>query len=115
MFIIPVRSQNGDTKGKKANDLSGGCGECRRHAKKRKFCGEKVDADQPVDPEGNPAGGELVAVDGVGAGEGDLVVAIAEGGSARQVAKSKNPLAPIDLVIAGIVDRADTEKGTLYL
>lgn len=79
------------------------------------FVGEKLLLIQPIDPEGNPAGGELVAVDGVGAGVGDLVVAIAEGGSARQVAKSKNPLAPIDLVIAGIVDRADTESGTLYL
>ncbi|NLW60111.1 MAG: EutN/CcmL family microcompartment protein [Firmicutes bacterium] len=83
--------------------------------KNENFVGKKLMLIQPVDPEGNPAGGELVAVDGVGAGEGDLVVAIAEGGSARQVAKSKNPLAPIDLVIAGIVDRADTEKGTLYL
>jgi len=83
--------------------------------KDKSFVGKKLLLIQPVDPEGNPAGTELLAVDGVGAGVGDLVVAIAEGGSARQVAKSKNPLAPIDLVIAGIVDRADTESGTLYL
>jgi len=83
--------------------------------KNKDFTGKKLLLIQPVDPEGNPAGAELLAVDGVGAGLGDLVVAIAEGGSARQVAKSKNPLAPIDLVIAGIVDRADTESGTLYL
>lgn len=83
--------------------------------KNEAFAGKKLLIILPIDTQGHPAGSELLAVDGVGAGEGDLVVAIAEGGSARQVAKSKNPLAPIDLVIAGIVDIAQSEDGTLYL
>jgi|SRR5690554_1222910 len=83
--------------------------------KNKDFAGKKLLLILPIDTQGIPAGPELLAVDGVGAGEGDLVVAIAEGGSARQVVKSKNPIAPIDLAIAGIVDIAETKNGTLYL
>lgn len=78
------------------------------------FAGHKLLLILPLDAAGNPAGEELLAVDGVGAGEGDLVIAIAEGGSARQVIKAKNSLTPIDLVIAGIVDVAESESGTLH-
>lgn len=68
---------------------------------------------QPVDTAGKAYGSEILAVDGVGAGIGDLVVAIAEGGSARQVTKAESPLAPIDICIAGIVDTVNTEAGSL--
>ncbi|MGE5550041.1 MAG: EutN/CcmL family microcompartment protein [Bacteroidota bacterium] len=76
--------------------------------------GAKLLLVQPLDLDGTPAGQEILAVDGVGAGEGDLVIAIAEGGSARQVAKAR-PTAPIDVVIAGIVDVVEAGGKVLRL
>ena len=75
--------------------------------------GAKLMLLQPLDTGGNPAGDEFIAVDGVGAGEGDLVLCIAEGGSARAV--YRNAKSPIDTVIAGIVDVVESEDGTLRL
>lgn len=83
--------------------------------KNKDLVGKKLMLVQPIDTEGQPAGTELLAIDAVGAGIGDLVVVLAEGGSARQILKEKNPLAPIDLIIAGIVDEMVSEKGTLRL
>jgi microcompartment protein CcmK/EutM len=70
---------------------------------------------QPLDTKGNPSGDVFIAVDAVGAGVGDQVLAIAEGGSARQVYHAKDPLTPIDTVIAGIVDVFESEDGSVYL
>lgn len=75
--------------------------------------GAKLMVIQPLDTKGEPAGDEFIAVDGIGAGEGDLVICIAEGGSARMV--YGNPKAPIDTVIAGIVDKIDSEDGSIRL
>ena len=75
--------------------------------------GKKLLLIQPVDAMGKVYGSEVLAVDGVGAGIGDLVIAIAEGGSARQVTKAESPLAPIDICIAGIIDSVSTEAGIL--
>jgi ethanolamine utilization protein EutN len=83
--------------------------------KNKDLVGKKLMLVLPIDTHGSPAGAELIAVDAVGAGIGDLVVVLAEGGSARQILKEKNPLAPIDLIIAGIVDEMVSEKGTLRL
>lgn len=66
--------------------------------------GKKLLLVQQIDMYGNVNGEEAIAVDGVGAGIGDFVLAIAEGGSARQVIRANNPLTPVDLCIAGIVD-----------
>lgn len=77
--------------------------------------GKKLLLIQPIDVTGKPYGGEQLAVDGVGAGIGDLVVAIAEGGSARLVTKAASNYAPIDVAIAGIVDEMVSEGGTLRL
>ena len=49
------------------------------------YKGQKILVVQPVDPEGKPKGRSLVAVDGVQAGIGDLVLVVDEGGSARAV------------------------------
>lgn len=81
--------------------------------KNENLIGAKLMLLQPLDTRGNAAGDEFLAVDGIGAGEGDLVLCIAEGGSARVV--YKNPKSPIDTVIAGIVDIAESEDGTLRL
>ena len=75
--------------------------------------GAKLMLLQPLDTKGKPAGDEFIAIDGVGAGEGDLVLCIAEGGSARTI--YGNPKSPIDTVIAGIVDVVESEDGTLRL
>jgi microcompartment protein CcmK/EutM len=56
---------------------------------------------------------ELLAADGTGAGAGDLVIAIPEGGSARMVCKAVNNLIPIDIAIAGIVDVYESEDGEI--
>lgn len=83
--------------------------------KKEDLHGKKLLLVQPVDLDGRPAGGAVLAVDGVGAGEGDLVIAIAEGGSARMVVGAANPLAPIDVAIAGIVDVVEAAGKSLRL
>jgi microcompartment protein CcmK/EutM len=54
-----------------------------------------------VDPEGKETGGQVVAVDAVGAGPGELVL-IAAGSSARQTLATKDR--PCDAVIMAIVD-----------
>ena len=81
--------------------------------KNEHLVGAKLMVIQPLDTKGNPAGDEFVAVDGVGAGEGDLVICIIEGGSARMV--YGNPKSPIDTVIAGIVDIIVSEDGSIHL
>lgn len=77
--------------------------------------GAKLMVLQPLDTKGASAGEQFIAVDAVGAGIGDIVLAIAEGGSARQAYKAQSPLTPIDTVIAGIVDVIDTEDGIISL
>ena len=54
-----------------------------------------------VDLEGKPSGGHVVAVDAVGAGEGEIVL-YATGSSARQTITTKDR--PCDAVIMAIVD-----------
>ncbi len=54
-----------------------------------------------VDPEGKETGGQVVAVDAVGAGPGELVL-VATGSSARQTLATKDR--PCDAVIMAIVD-----------
>ena len=53
-------------------------------------------------PDGEPAGGYLVAVDSVDAGIGDPVLVLDEGTGARQVLGSAD--GPVRSVIVGIVD-----------
>lgn len=77
--------------------------------------GAKLLLLQPLDMDGADAGQVMLAVDGVGAGVGDLVIAIAEGGSARQVTRAASPVAPIDLAVAGIVDVAEAGGKVLRL
>jgi len=57
-----------------------------------------------LDEEGHEAGGEVVAVDAVGAGPGEVVL-VATGSSARQTSLTQNR--PCDAVIMAIVDSWD--------
>ncbi len=72
------------------------------------YRGQKILVVQPVDPSGNPKGKSLLAVDGVQAGVGDLVLVVDEGGSARSVISDEQAVT-IRTAICGIVDRVDLE------
>lgn len=58
---------------------------------------------KPLGADGKPAGEAQLAIDGQGAGVGDTVLIVDEGGSARKILK--NSAAPVRTVIAGIVDK----------
>jgi microcompartment protein CcmK/EutM len=60
----------------------------------------------PADPEGHLTGDPFLAVDLVGAGDGELVI-ISQGSSAR-VATGQNG-SPVDAVIVGILDSLQVE------
>ena len=70
------------------------------------YKGQKILVVQPVDPEGKPKGRSLLAVDGVQAGIGDLVLVVDEGGSARAVIGDESAVT-VRTAICGIVDRVD--------
>jgi ethanolamine utilization protein EutN len=63
---------------------------------------------QPVTPDGQPAGAELMAVDSVGAGVGERVLVVVEGKSAGTAVGDAK--APLDAAIVGIVDRVDRHE-----
>ena len=56
-------------------------------------------------------GRTFVAVDTLGAGEGEFVL-ITQGSSARLTAETKNM--PIDCVVVGIVDQVHVDSGKVY-
>ena len=63
--------------------------------------GKKLLVLRPVSPEGNPDSGYVIAVDAVGAGARELVIAVS-GSSARMAEDCKDR--PVDTAIIGIVD-----------
>ncbi len=71
-----------------------------------KLVGMKFQIVRPVDLEGRPKEGFLVAVDAVGAGVGETVL-VAQGSSARQTTLTENK--PVDATIMAIVDKLDVE------
>ncbi len=66
------------------------------------YRGYKIVVVRPIDPQGNPAGKTVLAIDTVQAGVGDTVLVIDEGNSARVIINDK--MAPVRCVVAGIVD-----------
>ena len=64
-----------------------------------------------ADTDGKLTGGTVVAVDAVGAGEGEYVL-YASGSSARQTAETNNK--PVDAVIMAIVDSWDIDGAEKY-
>jgi len=62
-------------------------------------------------PKGEPRRDYLVALDGVGAGVGELVI-VTQGPSARQMAFSDKK--PVDALISGIVDLVDEGGSVAY-
>lgn len=74
--------------------------------KEPNFTGNKLLAVEIVEESGNKQ--TVVAIDAVGAGVGDRVVVLVEGGSARMILD--NPNAPTNTVIAGIIDQISVNK-----
>jgi ethanolamine utilization protein EutN len=60
-------------------------------------------------PEGELAGGYLIAVDTVGAGVGETVLLMDEGNSARQILGARD--APVRTLVVGIVDQVELASG----
>ena len=73
--------------------------------------GSKLLLVQPVDLTGSPKGSPLVAVDSVGAGEGEFVL-IVQGSSARQTTRTEGR--PVDAVIFAIVDTVEQNGKTAF-
>jgi ethanolamine utilization protein EutN len=61
--------------------------------------------------EWKPGTSTLVAVDSLGAGEGEIVLVV-QGSSARLAAEDKD--SPVDAVVIGLVDTVDVGKTILY-
>ena len=66
------------------------------------FDGRRLLVCDLLAPDGQPAGGYMIAVDTVGAGAGEMVLLIDEGNSARQILGDRQ--APVRTVVVGIVD-----------
>ena len=83
-------------------------GEVISTVKRPQFEGAKLLILQPETPEGTPTGTSLLAIDSVGAGRGELVIAVLEGRAAGEALGRK--LAPVDAAIVGIVDGLDVPE-----
>jgi len=59
-----------------------------------------------LDDKGRAMGRDLIAVDSVGAGAGEIVLILDEGNGARQVLQAPN--APVRAVVVGIVDEIES-------
>jgi len=80
--------------------------------KDRGLSGLKLLLAREVDAKFQPAGNQVVAVDAVGAGAGELVL-IAAGSSARLTEATKDR--PVDHVICGIVDAVEIDGRDVYV
>ena len=83
-------------------------GEVISTVKRPQFEGAKLLILQPETPGGTPMGTSLLAIDSVGAGRGELVIAVLEGRAAGEALGRK--LAPVDAAIVGIVDGLDVPE-----
>lgn len=66
---------------------------------------------QQTDLAGSPKGGQVVAIDSVGAGVGELVLC-ASGSSARQTESTQNR--PVDTVVMAIVDQIEVANEVVF-
>jgi ethanolamine utilization protein EutN len=64
--------------------------------------GKKLLLAERLDQNGKPTGGYLIAMDAIGAGQGETVLILDEGSGARQILEDDN--APIRSIVVGIVD-----------
>jgi ethanolamine utilization protein EutN len=81
-------------------------GEVVSTQKRPQFEGAKLLLLQPETPAGDKTGAAILAIDSVGAGRGELVIAVLEGRAAGEALGKK--LAPVDAAIVGIVDHVES-------
>ena len=79
--------------------------------KDEKLVGRKLLLVQPVDLQDQAKGNPLVAVDSVGAGEGELVLVV-QGSSARQTSTTEGN--PVDAAIFAIVDSIEKDRQLVF-
>lgn len=83
-------------------------GEVVATEKHPEFKGHKLLLVRTLGLDGEPRGGESIALDTVGAGIGDRVLVNKEGGSARLALD--NPRIPVQALIVGVVDDFHVEE-----
>jgi len=71
-----------------------------------RYEGSRIMVVRPVNPDGSDAGDELLALDAVDSGVGDMVVVVREGWSASTTSTG-SPGAAIDSAIIGVVDTVE--------
>jgi len=74
--------------------------------KDHRYEGGRIMVVRPVNPDGSDAGEELLALDAVDSGVGDMVVVVREGWSASTTSTG-SPGAAIDSAIVGVVDSVE--------
>jgi ethanolamine utilization protein EutN len=77
--------------------------------KNDRYEGSRVLVVEPIDLEGARSGAELLALDAVDAGPGDVVLVVREGWGASTAATGR-PQAAIDSAIVAVVDHVDVDK-----
>ena len=75
--------------------------------KNRAYSGRKLMIVQALDTDLEPQEETFLAVDSVGAGEGETVLVMSEGIGARQILDLE--VAPLRSVIVGVIDSVDRE------
>lgn len=69
--------------------------------------GQKLLVAERLDPARRPTGGYIIALDAIGAGQGETVLILDEGSGARQILGDSN--APVRSIVVGIVDAVELE------
>ena len=69
------------------------------------YAGQKIMLCQPLSPDGELMGPQMIAVDRAQAGPGDVVLVLTEGNGIRQLFKQS--VLPIRSAIVGIVDAVE--------
>ncbi|MDQ6888287.1 MAG: ethanolamine utilization protein EutN [Gemmatimonadota bacterium] len=71
--------------------------------------GRKLLLVRRLDLRGEEEGAEVIALDVIGVGEGERVLVVQEGGSARAV--FDDPRIPVQAVVVGVIDEIELEPG----
>ncbi len=69
--------------------------------------GRKLLVAERLDPSGRPTGGYIIAIDAIGAGQGETVLILDEGNGARQILDDSK--APVRSIVVGVVDAVELE------
>ncbi len=67
--------------------------------------GRKLLVAERLDPTGRPTGGYIIAIDAIGAGQGETVLILDEGNGARQILDDTD--APVRSIVIGVVDAVE--------